>query len=117
MSHELHSLEDFRAAELSPEASAVAFFEHCQTLVRRGCYLNGVPGPHAPAKERRPWKRMSPEIVAEVLRLLGKGLTQQQVADRVGFSQNKVCMVAQAHGIRPGKGCRQRAARRAEAHA
>ncbi len=98
-------------------SSAMAFFELCCARVRRGCYPSGVMGQNAPAQERRPWRRMPPETVSEVLRLLGEGLTQQQVADRVGFSQNKVCMVAHAHGIRPGKGCRQRAATAAKVHA
>ena len=51
---------------------------------------------------------MPPDTVAEVLQLLRQGLTQQQVADRVQYSQNKVGQVARANGIAVGKGARQR---------
>ena len=103
------SIEVFGRESMSPESSAVAIFEHCRGLVQRGPYPTQLRRMlHEPAAERRPWRRMPPDTVAEVLQLPRQGLTQQQVADRVQYSQNKVGQVARANGIAVGKGARQR---------
>jgi IS30 family transposase len=46
----------------------------------------------------RPWRRISPEQRREILKLAAKGLTQQEIADRVGVLQRSVSYLLQPHG-------------------
>lgn len=91
--------------EITPESSAVAYYERVQEMVRtRKAPRIGRRLFHEPARERKPWKLITPETVEEIIRLLKAGYTQKKIGDMVGCSQTKVGTVAIAHGLGTGKG-------------
>lgn len=96
--------------EITPESSAVAYYERVQELVRtRKQPRIGRRMFHEPAQERKAWKLITPEKVEEIIRLLKAGCyTQQKIGDMVGCSQSKVGTVAIEHGLGTGKGSYQK---------
>lgn len=92
--------------EITPESSAVAYYERVQEIVRtrKARIAVGRRMFNEPAKERKPWKLITPETVEEIIRLLRAGYTQQRIGDMVGCSQTKVGTVAIANGLGTGKG-------------